>query len=112
MAIKVGPPLDGESFEAANRRGFADHRILTALIDTGAPYTAIRREVLRELGLSNSVSMVLLNNPPIRKLDVAAASINQPGVDCVIGRDILRLGSFWYDGRAEEFTLMISGDEG
>ena len=102
--------------------------VLRALIDTGAGITAIRQGLIAPLGLQpiGSVMMLTAGAPAacgtynvklIVPFDTLAYNFavsvvempltGQPGLDCLIGRDVLERAIFTYSGADNRFTLSL-----
>lgn len=96
-----------------------------ALIDTGAYQTAIRPRFLYSLQIPE-IDQVWVNRTPGTRehcpvypvrlvfpngmaVETGAVAIENPlsGIDCLIGWDILKQGTFWCDGPRGEFTLTL-----
>lgn len=97
----------------------------TALIDTGATNTVIDEDIPGKLGLNPvgvtnirtattdshpcltySIRIVFPAGFAIRTTAIAAKLKNQ-GLDALIGREILRMGTLWYNGYNGTFTFGI-----
>lgn len=93
-----------------------------ALVDTGASHTAIRNEVANKLQLASigKVPIITPNAESIShvyfiKVIVGRKAIptmvsglpleNQPGIDCLIGRNILEKWTLSYKGPIGQFTI-------
>lgn len=98
---------------------------LNALIDTGATGTVISADIVTRLNLS-PVGVTLINTPSstnvrcleylvllllpnnLRITTVAiAAPLQGQNVNCLIGRDVLKLGVLIYNGYMNTFTFSI-----
>ncbi len=96
-----------------------------ACIDTGAQTTVMSPEVVNHLGVQ-PVGAVPINAPGagepltcrrfhvnlyfpedyvVENLFVIEASMTGLPYQCLLGRDVLRLGMFLYVGKANQFTL-------
>ena len=120
-----------ETIEAGREIGFeypAPHAI-TALIDTGSPFTIISRTFaqnwrlvqtgarspIRTMGgdclcdeYSGSISFPNSNLPGIEILQLRAVDFNrEPFYSCLIGRDILKNWDISFDGRAKLVTITV-----
>ena len=103
---------------------------LSALLDTGASGTVIRASALAGLGLE-STGTVFINTPsttaPLKSVEyrvrlvlsktaaietyVVEAPLGGQPVQCLIGRDILEVCRFVYDGPKRQFTLNVARSE-
>ena len=97
-----------------------------ALLDTGAWRTVIRTDVISRLGMmpTGHISVPTASSPNVssfeysvriilpgeRPISVIALELPLVGhhIECIIGRDVLRAGSFTYDGDAGSFSLSLS----
>jgi hypothetical protein len=118
-----------DTIEAGRAVGWdypAPHAI-TALLDTGSPFTIVSRIFARNRKLfltnaavpirtiggdclceehSGSVSFPDSNLPRIETMRILAADFNrEPFYSCVIGRDILKYWNVRFDGRAKCITI-------
>ena len=95
-----------------------------AMIDTGATGTVVREDIVKQLNL-NPVGTVLISTPSsfsvqcykylmrilfpnnviIEDVVVISAPLKDQHIQCLIGRDILKLGVFIYTGYTNTFTL-------
>lgn len=94
-----------------------------ALVDTGSEATAVDRQIIRDLGLEptgfvsvrtpgrlyqacRQYSLRLVLDEGI-EIETAALELDFGGgpVDCLLGRDVLSLCSFTYNGPASSFSL-------
>ncbi len=130
IPVQVGPIL--ETHEAWRReRGAVPSATILALLDTGASGTLVRTSVLERLGLE-AAGPVFLNTPSttepeerseyrirlvlakniVFETDVVEAPLGGQHVQCLIGRDILDVCRFVYDGPRRRFTLTtVPGEE-
>jgi predicted aspartyl protease len=94
-----------------------------ALIDTGASGTVVREDIPSKLNLhpigttlittpsSQNVKCyeylmrILFQNNVVIETSVIAAPLQGQNIQCLIGRDVLRLGVFIYTGYVNSFTL-------
>lgn len=116
------PPILQEIQKSAGETISSGVRVL-ALIDTGATRTVLKRGLAKKLGL-NPVGSVRINTPSstgvlcyeyvVQVTFPANVNVNcvviesdlkdQP-IQCLIGRDILALGTLIYMGHSELFSL-------
>ena len=102
---------------------------VSALPDTGASGTVVRTAALDELGL-DSTGTVFINTPsttvPLKSIEyrvrlvlsqtvaietyVVEAPLGGQHVQCLIGRDVLEMCCFVYDGPKRQFTLNVLPD--
>lgn len=94
-----------------------------AMIDTGATGTVIREDLINQLNL-NPVGVTLISTPSSTNVQcfeylmrilfpnnvvietvVIAAPLQGQHIQCLIGRDVLRLGVLIYTGYVDTFTL-------
>jgi hypothetical protein len=129
--VKVVVMNTYETIEAGREIGLeypAPHAI-TALIDTGSPFTIISRTFaknwklvqtgarspIRTMGgdclcdeYSSSISFPDTNLPRIEVLRLRAVDFNrEPFYSCLIGRDILKNWNICFDGRAKLVTITV-----
>ncbi|MGZ5492916.1 MAG: retropepsin-like aspartic protease [Thermoanaerobaculia bacterium] len=131
--IAAGPALQvsiGPSRELINilsplgTRLAAPHPV-TACIDTGAHTTVISPETVRQLGIQPvgtvqiktpgppqplicrrfHVNMYFPEDYVVENLFVIEASMSGLPYQCLIGRDVLKLGVLLYAGKTNQFTL-------
>lgn len=110
-------------------RGFGTPRTFTALIDTGADVTAISPAAVARVGFRRFGSIFVnrvggpvparlfaarlkigplqTTSEPWMDLDVVEAPLASPGVDILIGRDVLSRASLLYDG-PRGFCLLLT----
>jgi hypothetical protein len=129
--VKVIVMNTNETIEAGRKIGLeypAPHAI-TALIDTGSPFTIISRifaknwkivqtgaqSPIRTMGgdclcdeYSGSISFPDSNIPGVEILRLRAVDFNrEPFYSCLIGRDILKNRDIRFDGRARLVTITV-----
>ena len=117
LAVQEAMQADGEAVPSAST---------TMLIDTGASGTLIQTAVVTSLGFV-SLGTVFLRTPtttePVPRdqflvrlvlaediafeVEVVEAPLVDQGIQGLIGRDILRLLKFVYDGPGSRFTISI-----
>ncbi len=94
-----------------------------AMIDTGATGTVVSEDIIKQLNL-NPVGTALINTPSSSNVQcykylmrilfannvtievvVISAPLKDQDIQCLVGRDILKLGVFIYIGYTNIFTL-------
>jgi hypothetical protein len=127
--IKIVVANTDDTIEAGSAIGleFPAPQAITALLDTGSPFTIVSRTFARNRKLfltnpatpirtmggdcmceeySGSVSFPDSNLPSFETMRLLAADFNrEPYYSCVIGRDILRHWNVRFDGRAKCVTI-------
>jgi predicted aspartyl protease len=102
-------------------------RVLVAQIDSGASTTVVRTEILEATGIPPTgarrvdtvdarqvewdfypVLLVIPDGTPFETV-AAAADIGLREIDCLLGRDLLNLGTFVYNGIAGTFEFTMGG---
>ncbi|HKP54789.1 MAG TPA: aspartyl protease family protein [Chloroflexia bacterium] len=99
---------------------------VSAIVDTGAWRTVIRTDVINRLGImpTGRISVPTASSPNVssfeysvriilqgeRPISVLALELPLVGhrIECIIGRDVLRAGTFTYDGDTGNYTLNLS----
>ena len=132
-SLSVGPilevrllPVGQDVVRPGKRRVLAPAIVaVTALIDTGATRTVLKRSVARTMGLkavdvatvhTASSANILCVRYDLRLIlrrdlmfDVRAIGLPMDGqhLDCLIGRDVLANGVFLYLGAQNQFVLAV-----
>jgi len=97
---------------------------LQALIDTGAKTTLIASESIEQMGLVPSgmsiistathqnieclvydLDLIFPNGHKISPIQIISVPLKDENIHCLIGRDILSLALFEYNGKENSFTL-------
>ena len=98
-----------------------------AIIDTGASSTAVSREVVKKLELVSrgtakvytsarkseirneyDISLEFGKDVQLHVLRALEANLGDHKIHCIIGRDVLELGVFTYDGPKKRFSLRFT----
>ena len=125
LQVSVGPSRELITNLTVLGQPVALPQTVEALIDTGAQTTVINPETVRRLAI-RPVGAVQINTPStiapllcnryhinvylsesfaVENIFAIEAPMGGLPYQCLIGRDILRRASFFYNGNANEFTL-------
>ncbi len=99
---------------------------VSAMIDTGADCSVVTPEIMRSLGIHPidwvpvitagrpeqtcplyCARIIFSNNISIETSEIIGASLYNPSIQCLLGRDVLKSCLFIYNGQDEIITLSL-----